>query len=106
MPFNDQFWNPKELSLDQIEEIQKAFADAAIRADKAGFDVIDIHAAYGYLLNQFLSPLSNKRTDQYGGSFANRIRMLVETVRQVRQVWPTEKPLFAVISRMPLFPEI
>ncbi|KAJ1721489.1 hypothetical protein LPJ53_003998 [Coemansia erecta] len=98
VPFSDQFWNPKELSLEQIEEIQKAFVDAAIRADKAGFDVVDIHAAYGFLLNQFLSPLSNRRTDQYGGSFSNRIRMLVETVRQVRQVWPAEKPLFVSIS--------
>ncbi|KAJ2392756.1 hypothetical protein GGI05_002592, partial [Coemansia sp. RSA 2603] len=83
IPFSDQFWTPKELSLNQIKVIQHAFVDAAIRADKAGFDVIDIHAAYGYLLNQFLSPLSNRRTDQYGGSFKNRIRMLVETVCQV-----------------------
>ncbi|KAJ2698899.1 hypothetical protein FB645_005496 [Coemansia sp. IMI 203386] len=98
--FSGQFWTPQELSLDQIEAVQKAFVSAAIRADKAGFDVIDIHAAYGNLLNQFLSPLSNIRTDKYGGSFENRTRMLMETIRRVIQVWPKEKPLFVSVSAL------
>ncbi|KAJ2857131.1 hypothetical protein J3B02_001202, partial [Coemansia erecta] len=98
--FSNQFWMPKELSIAQIQAIQQAFADAARRAEKAGFDFIDIHAAYGNLLNQFLSPLSNKRTDIYGGSFENRIRILVETARHVRAVWPKEKPLFVSVSAL------
>ncbi|KAJ1668822.1 hypothetical protein IW140_000111 [Coemansia sp. RSA 1813] len=96
--FSSQFWTPKELNERQINEIQQAFVSAAVRADKAGFDVIDIHAAYGMLLNQFLSPTSNKRTDKYGGSFENRIRMLVEVADRVRQVWPQGKPIFVSLS--------
>ncbi|KAJ1885518.1 hypothetical protein LPJ81_006890, partial [Coemansia sp. IMI 209127] len=98
--FNDQFWAPRELNESQIDIIQHAFADAAVRADKAGYEVIDIHAAYGMLLNQFLSPTSNRRTDKYGGSFENRVRMLVELVERVRQVWPQEKPMFVSLSML------
>ncbi|KAJ1781999.1 hypothetical protein LPJ59_006921, partial [Coemansia sp. RSA 2399] len=98
--FNDQFWAPRELNESQIDTIQHAFADAAVRADKAGYEVIDIHAAYGMLLNQFLSPTSNRRTDKYGGSFENRVRMLVELVERVRQVWPQEKPMFVSLSML------
>ncbi|KAJ2826378.1 hypothetical protein IWW50_002385, partial [Coemansia erecta] len=98
LAFSDQFWDPQELNKAQIAQIQQAFADSAMHADQAGFDVVDIHAAYGFLLNQFLSPTSNQRVDEYGGSFENRIRMLVETVRLVRNVWPKEKPLFVSIS--------
>ncbi|KAJ2558244.1 hypothetical protein EV175_000880 [Coemansia sp. RSA 1933] len=94
IPFSSQFCTPKELDKARIDEIQSAFVDAAVRADKAGFDVIDIHAAYGMLLNQFLSPTSNKRTDGYGGSFENRIRMLIEVVERVRRVWPPDKLMF------------
>ena len=76
----------------------KAFAEAAIRADKAGFDVVEIHAAHGYLLHEFLSPLSNKRDDTYGGSFDNRTRIVLEVVDAVRAVWPGDKPLFVRFS--------
>ena len=72
--------------------------DAARRADKAGFDVVEIHAAHGYLLHEFLSPLANQRTDQYGGSFENRIRLLLEVTDAVRAAWPDHLPLFVRIS--------
>ncbi|KAJ2849540.1 hypothetical protein IWW36_002546 [Coemansia brasiliensis] len=98
LPFNEGSWKPQEMSVEQILDVQSKFADAAIRAHKAGFDVIELHGAHGYLIHEFLSPISNQRTDQYGGSFDNRIRFLVETVRKVRQVWPQEKPLFVRLS--------
>jgi 2,4-dienoyl-CoA reductase-like NADH-dependent reductase (Old Yellow Enzyme family) len=78
--------------------VKEGFAAAARRALTAGFDVVEIHSAHGYLLHEFLSPLSNKRTDEYGGSFENRIRLLVETVDAVRGVWPEQRPLFVRIS--------
>jgi 2,4-dienoyl-CoA reductase-like NADH-dependent reductase (Old Yellow Enzyme family) len=78
--------------------VVSAFADAARRADKAGFDVVEIHAAHGYLLHEFLSPLANQRTDAYGGSFDNRIRLLLEVVDAVRASWPNHLPLFVRIS--------
>ncbi|KAJ1784510.1 hypothetical protein LPJ59_006339, partial [Coemansia sp. RSA 2399] len=98
VPFDEASWSPKELSIEEIKRIQQSFVDAAVRADKAGFDVIELHGAHGYLLHEFLSPISNKRTDEYGGSFENRTRMMVETVRGVRKVWPKEKPLFVRLS--------
>lgn len=81
-----------------IERIIEGFRNAAGRALKAGFRVAEIHSAHGYLLQEFLSPLSNKRTDEYGGSFENRTRLLLEVVRAVRSVWPDEYPLFVRIS--------
>ena len=75
-----------------------AFADAARRADTAGFDVVEIHGAHGYLINQFLSPLANQRTDRYGGSRENRMRFALEVAEAVRAVWPEDKPLFMRIS--------
>ena len=75
-----------------------AFADAAARALQAGFRVLEIHSAHGYLLHEFLSPLSNRRTDAYGGSFENRIRTLTEVTRAVRGQWPEKLPLFVRIS--------
>lgn len=92
------FAAPRELSVAEIKDVVRAFADAAIRADKAGFDVVEIHSAHGYLLHEFLSPLSNKRKDEYGGSFENRTRIVVEVVDAVRAVWPEEKPLFIRFS--------
>ena len=89
---------PRELSIGDIARVVTAFADAAIRADKAGFDLVEVHAAHGYLLHEFLSPLSNKRTDTYGGSFENRTRIVVEVVDAVRAVWPEDKPLFVRFS--------
>jgi 2,4-dienoyl-CoA reductase-like NADH-dependent reductase (Old Yellow Enzyme family) len=90
--------NPKELSIDEIADVVKAFADAACRADTAGFDVAEIHAAHGYLVHQFLSPLSNERPDEYGGDFSGRTRFLLDMVDAVRNVWPLGKPLFVRFS--------
>ena len=91
---------PVPSALDQagIRRILGAFSDAAARALDAGFQVIEIHAAHGYLIHEFLSPLSNQRTDSYGGSLDNRIRFLSETVAAVRKVWPEHLPLFVRIS--------
>lgn len=89
---------PEALDLAGIQAVVRAFADAARRADQAGFDVVELHAAHGYLLHEFLSPLSNRRTDQYGGPFENRIRLLCEVVEAVRTSWPEAKPLFIRIS--------
>jgi 2,4-dienoyl-CoA reductase-like NADH-dependent reductase (Old Yellow Enzyme family) len=96
--FADDYPLPKGLTVDQIHAVTEAFVGAAQRALKAGFRVIEIHAAHGYLLHEFLSPLSNTRTDQYGGSFENRVRMLLEVTAAVRKVWPQEMPLFVRIS--------
>lgn len=92
------YWAPKQLSVQEIQEVVNAFADSARRSVEAGIDIIGIHAAHGYLLNQFLSPISNQRTDQFGGSFENRIRMLVEVVQAVRSVIPASMPLFLRVS--------
>ncbi len=89
---------PHALTLDEIGRIPAAFAEAARRADDAGFDVVELHAAHGYLLHQFLSPLSNDRDDEYGGSLENRARLLVETADAVRAAWPDHKPLFVRLS--------
>ncbi len=89
---------PKAMSIDDIKQLKKDFRDAALRAITAGFKVIEIHAAHGYLLNEFLSPLSNNRTDDYGGSFENRIRILLEVVDVVRSVLTEMLPLFVRIS--------
>ncbi|OJJ45248.1 hypothetical protein ASPZODRAFT_69760 [Penicilliopsis zonata CBS 506.65] len=92
------FWPPRELSIPEIEEIVRAFAASAARAVQAGVDVLEIHAAHGYLLHQFLSPVTNRRRDAYGGSFDNRIRLLREIVAAVRAAIPTTMPLFLRIS--------
>jgi 2,4-dienoyl-CoA reductase-like NADH-dependent reductase (Old Yellow Enzyme family) len=84
----------KEISKAQINAIVVAFAEATKRALKAGIDVIEIHNGHGYLLFSFLSPISNKRTDEYGGSFENRIRLTVEIVDTIRDVIPENMPLF------------
>ncbi|MBS1689225.1 MAG: NADPH dehydrogenase NamA [Bacteroidetes bacterium] len=98
IPFGEDYDKPHELSVPEIEEIIDAFAAAAVRALTAGFKVIEIHAAHGYLINEFLSPLSNKREDEYGGSFENRIRFLLEIITAIRDVWPQSYPLFVRIS--------
>jgi len=89
---------PQELAAQGIEEVIHAFRDAACRALNAGFRILEIHAAHGYLLHEFLSPLSNKRKDRYGGSFDNRVRLVCEVVSAVRSVWPEDAPLFIRIS--------
>ena len=98
IPFDEGCIVPAELSETEIKEITRAFVQATDRSLKAGFRVVEIHAAHGYLLHQFLSPLSNHRTDQYGGSFENRTRLLRETAEAVRGVWPDNLPLFVRIS--------
>ena len=98
IPFSDGYQVPTSMSVDDIRGVVQAFRSAATRALQAGFEVIEIHAAHGYLLHEFLSPLSNKRNDQYGGSFGNRIRMLWEVCSAVRQAWPERLPLFVRIS--------
>lgn len=97
-PFRPEDPPPAELSQAQIREIVEAFAAAARRALRAGFQVVEIHSAHGYLLHQFLSPLSNFRTDGYGGSFENRIRLVLEVASAVRSNWPDTLPLFVRIS--------
>jgi 2,4-dienoyl-CoA reductase-like NADH-dependent reductase (Old Yellow Enzyme family) len=89
---------PQELAAQGIDKVIDAFRDAACRALNAGFRILEIHAAHGYLLHEFLSPLSNKRKDRYGGSFDNRTRLLCEVVSAVRGVWPEDAPLFIRIS--------
>ncbi len=89
---------PQALTRDGIQEVVSAFAAAARRACQAGFRVVEIHAAHGYLIHEFLSPLSNKREDHYGGSFENRTRLCREIVGAVRSSWPNELPLFVRIS--------
>jgi 2,4-dienoyl-CoA reductase-like NADH-dependent reductase (Old Yellow Enzyme family) len=89
---------PRELMRQEIAEIVQSFQQAAQRALKAGFQVIELHGAHGYLLHEFLSPLSNHRDDEYGGSLQNRMRFLLEVVDAVRQVWPEALPLFVRLS--------
>ena len=98
IPFSPKYANPVALDKAGIRRIRDAFVDATGRAAKAGFDTVEIHSAHGYLLHSFLSPLSNRRTDEYGGSFENRIRLLVEVVRAVREELPGQSPLMVRIS--------
>ncbi len=98
IPFDENFPAPSQLSVAEIHEIVRAFATAAQRSLDAGFQVVELHGAHGYLLHEFLSPLSNQRTDKYGGSFENRTRFAVELTKAVREVWPARLPLFLRIS--------
>ena len=96
--FADNYPKPQPLTVDGIQSVVRAFAAAARRACDAGFRVIEIHAAHGYLIHEFLSPLSNHRDDSYGGSFENRTRLIREVVTAVRSSWPKGAPLFVRIS--------
>jgi 2,4-dienoyl-CoA reductase-like NADH-dependent reductase (Old Yellow Enzyme family) len=98
VPFKEEEPVPHALGKTEIREIIDQFTAAAKRALAAGFKVAELHGAHGYLLHEFLSPISNKRTDEYGGSFENRIRFIVELTEAVRMVWPDELPLFFRIS--------
>jgi 2,4-dienoyl-CoA reductase-like NADH-dependent reductase (Old Yellow Enzyme family) len=98
IPFAEDYAMPKALTQEEIQAVVAAFQKAAGRARQAGFRVVEIHAAHGYLISEFLSPLANRRTDEYGGSFENRIRLLLEVVSAVRKVWPERAPLFVRIS--------
>lgn len=98
IPFSADYNTPLALSLADIAQIVQQFAEAARRADRAGLDMIELHAAHGYLLHQFLSPISNQRQDQYGGSLDNRMRLILEVYQAVRQVFPAEKAVGIRIS--------
>lgn len=98
LPFDDGYPPPHPLTLPEIDAIIATFAKAAERALAAGFEVLEIHSAHGYLLHQFLSPLCNVREDEYGGSFENRTRLALRVVKAVRGVWPARLPLFCRIS--------
>jgi 2,4-dienoyl-CoA reductase-like NADH-dependent reductase (Old Yellow Enzyme family) len=97
-PFAEGYPRPRALTIDGIRDVVRAFADAARRALAAGFDVAEVHAAHGYLIHEFLSPLSNTRHDAYGGSFDNRVRLCLEVAEAVRSVWPDRLPVFVRIS--------
>jgi 2,4-dienoyl-CoA reductase-like NADH-dependent reductase (Old Yellow Enzyme family) len=96
--YDNGYTTPHALSVSEIAEVVSAFRRAAQRALDAGFQAVEIHAAHGYLLHEFLSPLSNKRDDQYGGSFENRVRLALEVAKAVREVWPASLPLFCRVS--------
>lgn len=105
IPFADGYRVPHALTHAEIAQVIDCFRDAARRADQAGFGWIEIHAAHGYLLHEFLSPISNHRTDEYGGSFENRIRLVMEVTRAIRRVWSDEKPLGIRFSATDWTPE-
>lgn len=97
-PYNNNFAPSRGLSTQEIQQIVDAFKNAALRARTAGFDMVEIHGAHGYLISQFLDPLINNRTDEYGGSFTNRIRFALEVADAVRGVWPDDLPVIMRIS--------
>ena len=98
VPYREGEPIPHGLTIEEIRHIVRHFKQAAVRAREAGFEIIELHAAHGYLLHEFLSPLSNQRSDAYGGSFENRIRILIEIIEAVRTVWDETRPLFVRIS--------
>ena len=98
LPFDDGWHTPHGMTVEEIGKVKDAFVQATVRADRAGFDLIEIHGAHGYLLNQFLSPLTNRRNDQYGGSLENRVRLPLEIFAAMRAVLPAHKPLGIRIS--------
>jgi anthraniloyl-CoA monooxygenase len=97
-PFNDGWPAPREMTRADMDAVRDAFVAAARRCERAGFDLVELHLAHGYLLSSFLSPLANRRADAYGGSLENRMRFPLEVVEAVRRVWPSHKPLAARIS--------
>ena len=98
IPINNSSPVPKEMTIEDINRVKEDFKNAAIRANIAGFDIIEIHGAHGYLLHSFFSPISNMRNDQYGGNFENRIRFPMEIIADIKSVWPENKPLFYRLS--------
>jgi 2,4-dienoyl-CoA reductase-like NADH-dependent reductase (Old Yellow Enzyme family) len=98
IPFADSYQTPLEMTQDKIDEVVSQFSTAVRRSVEAGFEVVEIHMAHGYLLHEFLSPLSNQRTDTYGGSFENRIRMPLQVAQAVRKQWPDDLPVFVRVS--------
>lgn len=98
MPFTQGTETPQAMSPERISELKKAYVDSVRRADRLGFDLLELHGAHGYLLHQFLSPLANQRTDQYGGSLENRMRLLLEIFQDIRAAFPADKPIGVRIS--------
>jgi len=98
LPYGPGNQTPREISQAEMDQVKADFIDSARRAADAGFDLLEIHAAHGYLLSSFLSPISNRRTDEYGGSLGNRLRFPLEVFDAVRAVWPAEKPMTVRIS--------
>lgn len=105
LPFAEGWPSPRPMDAADMARVRDAFVASAERCDRAGFDVIELHAAHGYLLSSFLSPLSNVREDDYGGSLENRARFPLEVVRAVRAAWPESKPLFVRLSATDWFDE-
>jgi len=98
IPFREGWPVPREMTRVDMDRVREAFAQAALWADRAGFDLVELHMAHGYLLSSFISPLSNQRTDEYGGELRNRVRFPLEVFRAVRQSWPEHKPISVRIS--------
>ncbi|WNV75435.1 NADH:flavin oxidoreductase/NADH oxidase [Geodermatophilus sp. DSM 44513] len=98
VPMGEGWPAPHPLTVEEMTEVREAFVAAARRSLAAGYEVVEVHAAHGYLLNQFLSPLTNRRDDGYGGSLENRMRFPLEVVAAVRAVWPEDRPLFVRVS--------
>ena len=98
IPINNSSPVPKEMTIEDINRVKEDFKNAAIRANIAGFDILEIHGAHGYLLHSFFSPISNMRNDQYGGNFENRIRFAMEIIADIKSIWPENKPLFYRLS--------
>ena len=96
--FSESYPMPKEMTLEDINHIKEAFKDAAVRSLKAGYELIELHGAHGYLLHEFLSPLTNRRTDEYGGSRENRVRLIREIAEMVKSVVPEDYPLILRVS--------
>jgi NADPH2 dehydrogenase len=105
IPFAERWKAPHELTVEEIHQVVEAFRQGARRAREAGFDVVEIHGAHGYLISQFLSPLSNHRTDEYGGPIQGRMRFLHEVAGAVRREWPERLPLFVRLSCSDFHPE-
>lgn len=98
LPFDEGYPIPREMNESDIKKVVTDFTNGAKNANECGFDVIEIHAAHGYLINEFLSPLSNHRNDNYGGSLENRARLLLRIIESIKKVWPENKPIFVRIS--------
>jgi 2,4-dienoyl-CoA reductase-like NADH-dependent reductase (Old Yellow Enzyme family) len=98
IPFMEGYSTPKEMTREDMETVTRQFADATQRSLDAGFQAVEIHMAHGYLLHQFLSPLTNKRTDEFGGTFENRARLPLAVASAVRKAWPAKWPVFVRIS--------
>lgn len=103
--FDDKSKTPNEMTTEDIKTVVQSFADAARRAKEIGFDIVEIHAAHGYLINEFLSPLSNQRTDEYGGDLDGRSRFLKEVIQAVQETWGTDRPLYVRISAVDHHPD-